>query len=549
MPPPAEQTLTDTHSCARLLSSFSDHLVVASTPGTDLPPVIYVVDPGTGLVSCGTDRILALSIEVADDLLSDYEDLYTMAIRAETGSADAQAPPPLPSRRVVINHARGLRSARAPERHQQVVGGVLLHDMRMGGTLASRLTIAPHAELDADMSVIGTPGGVLDIRSLRILPPKEGGRHFISRNTGVQYIRGARDRHVDRIMPAPDAVDHQSRLGFIMRWMGWHMTHPPRRDLLGLIAEGNSGKTTLINCHLAGLGDYAQVIRPQALGGTRASGDGGPGAHNDEILAFGSGRRLVVVPEAGRLNRELLNRATGGDRLPTRPIRRAAVQVTVTAGLVIVGNPPGPGQSTGAVLGIGGDDKTSAALRDRARIVRMPRRGEGAGSPPDDRGLAAAALPTNWTRPFREAALARLLEWAVLMIDQDDPPEPTAEMVGDQAHQEFAEQVGWKAEFIPGVLTQDPERAVWDHSKVGRSAPRCADSHGVYQQYLIWHETYGSSSPPAPQRAVTDALLRHYPGLRETVREGKTPAGQGGDRHNTRLFDGYYICQPGVNEL
>ena len=159
MPPPAEQTLTDTHSCARLLSSYSDHLVVASTPAADFPPVIYVADPGTGLVSCRPDRILALSMAVADDLLSDYEELYTMVARAEADSVDAEAPPPLPSRRAVINHARGLRSARAPERHQKVVGGVLLHDMQMGGTLASRLTVVPHAQLDADMSVIGTARG------------------------------------------------------------------------------------------------------------------------------------------------------------------------------------------------------------------------------------------------------------------------------------------------------------------------------------------------------------------------------------------------------
>ena len=91
---------------------------------------------------------------------------------------------------------------------------------------------------------------------------------------------------------------------------------------------------------MAGLGDYVQVIRPEAL----AARSGHPGAHNDELLLFGGGRRLVVVMEARRSSRELLNLATGGDPLPTRPIRRAAVQVTVTAGLAIVGNPPARGR-------------------------------------------------------------------------------------------------------------------------------------------------------------------------------------------------------------
>ena len=51
MPPLAEHTLTDTHSCARLLSTFADCLVVADTPGAGADPLLYVVDPATGLVS------------------------------------------------------------------------------------------------------------------------------------------------------------------------------------------------------------------------------------------------------------------------------------------------------------------------------------------------------------------------------------------------------------------------------------------------------------------------------------------------------------------
>ena len=418
---------------------------------------------------------------------------------------------------------------------------MLEHDLRAGGVLASRLTVRPHSAIDADMSVIGTASGVLDIRSRRILPLEEGAKRFISRSTGVEYRRDARDPHVDRILPSPSEVDHQSRIGFIMRWVGWQITHPPKRDFLGLISEGNAGKTTLVNTVLAGLGDYVQVIRPQALASGRFAHSGD---HNDELMHFGGGRRLVIVTDARRHNRELLNRATGGDPLPTRPIRRAAVQITVTAGLAIVGNPPGEGQTTGAVLGIGGDDEVSAALRDRARIVRLPRRGEGEESPQDDKGLATAALEVNWTRPFREAALARLVEWAVVMADQQDPPDPTLEMSGDQARQESAERPTWSREFIPHILTTDPTRAMRYDSRTGRSGPRPADSHSVYQEYLAWHQANIDGRPPEMQRKVTDALLRHYPGLGKVKRDGRVPAGAGAKRPKTVAFDGYYICDP-----
>ena len=250
----------------------------------------------------------------------------------------------------------------------------------------------------------------------------------------------------------------------------------------------------------------------------------------------------MVVMEARRSSRELLNRATGGDPFPTRPIRRAAVQVTVTAGLAIVGNRPGAGQSTGAVLGIGGNDEASAALRDRARIVRLPRRGEGDGSPPDDRELAGAAHPLTRTKTFREAALARLVEWAVVMMDPPDPPDPTPEMVRDQAHQVSAERPLWVREFVPFILTTDPKRAILEEAETGPRGPRLADSYSVYQQYISWHEANGGTRPPASRRAVTDALFRHSRGLGDVAREGKIAVGAGARRHKTIFFDGYYLC-------
>ena len=535
MPPLSDQTLTVTHSCARLLANFSDQLVVARTPSTELPSKLFVVDPVTGLVSSNGDSILALSMDLADRLLDAHDDL--MAHLASAEGHDPAGPPRLPSRAALINHAQDLRSHRAVARHQMVVGGVLEHDLRNGGILSDRLTVRPHAHLDADMGVIGTPGGVLDIRTRQILPPTEAAKRFISRSTGVAFRPGARDPRVDLILPVPDEVDPGSRTEFIMRWIGWHMTHPPNRDFLALISAGNSGKSTLANTLLAGLGDYCHVVRPEALARGRAPG---PGSHNGELLLFGGGRRFVFVPEAAHFHHETLNRATGGDLMATRLIRAATVEVIVTAGLVIIGNTPGTHQDTGAVLGIGGDDEVSTALRDRARVVRLPRRGEDEGGPPDDNALSIAALPAKWTTSFREAALARIVEWAVVMADCEHPPEPTTEMVMDRVAQQSAESSNWQTGFIPHLLTTDPEKAIQDDGAAGRRVPREANSRGVYQAYIRWHEANGGGSPLAQRRAVTDALFRHYSGLNSIKREGKVALPDGG-RTKTVYFDGYYI--------
>ncbi len=546
MPPLADHTLTDTHSCARLLAAYSDQLVVARTPWTRLPSVLYVVNPATGLVSSNRDQIIALSMEVADQLLAEYDGLVEQSGSDEGEGSKSASLPRLPSRAAIIKHAEALRAARAPDRYQKVVGGVLEHDLRHGRTLASRVVVRPHAALDADMSVIGTPKGVLDIRTLRLLHPTEAGARFISRSTGVEYRRNARDPHVDQILPPLDAVDHQSRIAFIMRWIGWHMTHPPRRDFLGLISEGNAGKSTLVNTIRAGLGDYAHMIRSEALAEMRSSG--GPVAHNDELLYFGGGRRFVIVMEAKRFRGETVNQVSGGDEVAARPIRHAAVEVTVTAGLVIVGNSPGRDQDTGAVLGLAGDDEVSRALRDRARIVRLPRRGEDAG-PRDDMRLSAAALPSNWTPGFREAVLARILEWAVVMVDHDDPPESTDEMVLDQAVQKCAESSDWERDFIPYILTMNPQRVALDNRRIVRSVPRPADTYSVYQEYLQWHESCGGGGSPAQRRAVTDALARYYYGIGDAAREGKINVEGDTRRHKTIFLDGYYICDLNVDGL
>jgi hypothetical protein len=155
------------------------------------------------------------------------------------------------------------------------------------------------------------------------------------------------------------------------------------------------------------------------------------------------------------------------------------------------------------------------------------------------------------TAEFREAALARILEWAVVMADRQDPPEPTDEMARDQAVQEAAEAEGyrWRSEFVPRILTNDPERAIVDDADAGQGVPRVADSYSVYQEYLRWHQANGGSGSPVHRRAVTDALFCLYSGLQDVGREGKIPVGDGSPRLKTIYFDGYYICDLGVDDL
>ena len=99
MPPLAETTLTDTHSFSRLLATFSDRLVIARTQASDLRSIIYVVDPDSGLVSSNRDHVQALSMQVADHLVADYEDLAREIQLADDETRGPEDLPPLPGRR------------------------------------------------------------------------------------------------------------------------------------------------------------------------------------------------------------------------------------------------------------------------------------------------------------------------------------------------------------------------------------------------------------------------------------------------------------------
>ena len=135
------------------------------------------------------------------------------------------------------------------------------------------------------------------------------------------------------------------------------------------------------------------------------------------------------------------------------------------------------------------------------------------------------------------------------MVDQQDPPEPTPEMVMDQAIQEGAEQSKWLSQFIPHILTTDPEMAILDEDGTGQRAPRTADSYGVYLAYLDWRRANGGTASPVHRRAVTDALLRHYPGLKGVGREGKVPEPGCGSRTKTIHFPGYFIRDVNLDGL
>ena len=524
MPAPGYSTLSDADDVLRLLLTFGERIVVARSPESQIPDCLFVVNPDTGLLSCSDGDVMGLAILVGKDLL--------------TAAYDAGLEPK--EMNAVTGRAMWLKGKQAPAHLQFGLGGVLNADLQRGtGELLKMLEVKRHEDMDADMGCLGTPEGVLDLKAAQVLPAAEGRKHFITRSTGVRYRPRARHVDVDRVLPPPDKAN--GYIDFILRWIGWHLTHRTARDFLALIAEAGAGKTVLCNVLNAALGPYCVTIRQETLNKT---GLEGAGSHNGAMMNYGGGVRLVLLKEVSTIKPEGLNLVTGGeDKVPVRMIYKAEVEVPVTAGTVVVGNIPTSGTMTaGAAIGLGGDDDVSRALRDRARFCGLPRR-EGKDLDPE---LLARTNPGTVSAAFREAALARLVQWAQLMADIPTPPESTPQMLADLERQAGREKPNWMTEFIPYVITQDPAIAlIPDDEALAIKEPIIANSYAIYQEYHDWHEGKGVGKAAA-QRAITDAAVKFH-GLTVT-NKGKVNRAQAdprkGMRVGTDFYEGWFMADP-----
>ena len=165
---------------------------------------------------------------------------------------------------------------------------------------------------DADPWLIGTPNGILDLRSSRLEAGNPG--LLVTMSTSVPFVRDAQAPRWERFLDDIFSSDHEL-IAFVQRFIGYCLTGMTTEQALALFyGRGANGKTTFINVISRVLGDYAHNLPFSTIElRQRAS------IPND--LAALDGRRFVTASETNdgvRLNEARIKALTGCDRLSAR---------------------------------------------------------------------------------------------------------------------------------------------------------------------------------------------------------------------------------------
>ena len=167
-------------------------------------------------------------------------------------------------------------------------------------------------ELDQKGMLLNCRNGTIDLKTGRLMPHNRD--HLITKSIDVDYEPDA---------PAPkftkfinDIFEGKGELiSYVQRALGYSLTAQTSEQYL-FIAHGNgqNGKSTLFECIMDLLGDYAQSAAPGLIIQKKERS-----ATND--LARLAGVRFVTCTETGELDRldeERVKRLTGGDRITAR---------------------------------------------------------------------------------------------------------------------------------------------------------------------------------------------------------------------------------------
>ena len=497
---------TDAANAGRFLRDHASSLVVALPDiddPHDTPADIYAVTR-TGMLS--QTEADALLLETGRSYLGECFDLDPREMA------------------YVAPHARSLRNARAMDRIRSIAAAVIL-ELDKAGALPSGLVIKRRSDIDVSLRHIGTPQGVLDLMTGRLVPPAYARTLFIVSSISDDWNPAARHPKLDRILPSIDEIEPESPVEYRAWILGHVLTHAPSREFMWEVCAEGAGKSAFVNAVMRGLGDcYIHTIRKETIQPTTHAS--GSTSHNGDLRHFGKPCRLCFVMEmAGRFDGEVVKNLTGGDRVPYRLIRDKDSYVDPTAHLWIMGNSRETEDTP--TLGIANGDAHAGAIMERAKILHRDKIAD------DDRDKSIVDMGKERDDPdqrlYRQAVVARLVEYTRHYAGQGFPAviPSFADLLAQQATAEMSE---WKKEWMPYVLVKVPEAP--DSSVRLRST---AHDKAVYEDYLAWHQHLGDAAPER-KSVVCKAVCRYY---QVTPKQERLP----GTTLRVRFYPGYVIAE------
>ena len=393
------------------------------------------------------------------------------------------------------------------------------------------------AQLDADLSVIGTPDGVWSLIEHRLLVPEEARARLCTATIRWSYDPDAAHPVALRLFKYlyGDLVNTTTVEFSRWRHAATALARPPHQELIVKISATGSAKTTETNLQ-------THAFHPLVTDGERAAIEEGGrynvggSSHNSFLMDFGRPARRVNVSEvaAGQsrqtpLDSKKLRSLSEAREITYRsPGPHERVRVPYSAHLFIEGNQPTQGND---LL------KISDPESDSARAVRRRLRGSPYEQIPDewqDPSLLDYGNPHETKSPEQaddialfNATIVRLMfdgmahHWDLLMAPL--PKDGYSDTVITDL--ETRGKPPWMVKWLPYVL------------RPAGPGDEPAHSSAVYADHRAWHDENGEGKL-ASNQAVGVAVTRHY---RIKAREGKkvNPAGV---RVNGSYYDGWKLA-------
>lgn len=190
---------------------------------------------------------------------------------------------------------------------------------------------AAHDDFDMDPSLLGTPGGLVDLRTGKLRPAQRS--DMISKLTSVAPVKIVPHRwlrFLDEVFGGdPEMID------FIQRLAGYALTGETREHKLPFATGGGrNGKSVLLETWRFIWGDYGGTANASIFLNTKNP------QHQAPIAAM-RGKRLIVASElpAGAVwNDALVKSLTGGDTISANEMRMNPIEFKLNATIIIAGN-------------------------------------------------------------------------------------------------------------------------------------------------------------------------------------------------------------------
>ena len=196
---------------------------------------------------------------------------------------------------------------------------------------SARDLVATSAQWDHDRLMLGTPSGMIDLRT-GIMRPAVA-EDYCTRITCVAPVRGEHPLW-DRVIAQATGEDVE-KYNYIKRWIGYMLTGDVREEcFMFLHGAGGSGKSTLVKTISDILNDYATTVSVEAFLDNKLP------RHSQEIAKL-AGKRFVSASETEegrRWNESLIKALTGRDKISAHHMRQNDFEFYPQFKLLIFGN-------------------------------------------------------------------------------------------------------------------------------------------------------------------------------------------------------------------